>query len=132
MHLAVTIVVLLLNLLFLYSSLSTTLPSLWSRPGIETFVAFFIAATPFALTALYTAGKRTKLIWMLATAMNIVCILAMLVFSFFVRGGSSFDVALLGGFAVAGVFTTMNLAYLLWRMPAPEASGQGTHGSDET
>lgn len=118
MHLAVTVVVLLLNLLFLYSSLTTTLPNLWSRPGIETFVAFVIAATPFAFTALYASGKRTKLVWALAAAMNVVCIIAMLVFSFVLRGGSSAsNFALLGGFAIAGVFTTLNVAYLLWRMP---------------
>ena len=64
MHLAIAVLIGILNVLFLIGGLKTTFPTFWARPGIETLVSLLIVTIPFAATALFAAGKRSKVLWL--------------------------------------------------------------------
>lgn len=119
MHLAITVIIGILNILLLVAGARNAFPAFWVRPGVETATALLISTVPFAATALYAAGFRGRPLWSLAAILNLLGIVAMLGFAFFARGvaASSADGAALSGFAIAGAISTLNAAYLLWRMP---------------
>lgn len=130
MQLAASVIVLVLNVLFCFAGLRVALPPFWSAPGIGTAWALAVNVMPFACTAAFAAGRRSRALWLIATIANAFIIVTMLVLVAMARGGGSAQgSALLGGLAIAGAFAAVNAAFLLWRMPpsmSPIGAGHGT------
>lgn len=121
MQLAASVIVLLLNVLFCFAGLRVALPPFWEAPGIGTAWALLVNAAPFACTAAFAAGKRSRAIWLTAAVANAFIVVTMLVLVAMARGGQAGQgSALLSGIAIAGAFACVNVAFLLWRMPASE------------
>lgn len=125
MHLLVTIVVGVFNALAALYAAYLNIPRLIAHANIETVVGLAVAFLPFAATAMFAFGKRTHGVWGVAVAFNalaIVGMIALIVFTQTSQGGPSSG-AFVGGLAVAGVFSTLNLAYLIWRIPPKTKTG---------
>jgi hypothetical protein len=128
MRILITTLIVILNALFALSGLYNHIPRLVSLLGFETAVAFIVAVVPFAATALFAFGMRSKPVWTVAALLNLLTLLGMIgliVFTETTQSGPAAG-AFVGGFAVAGVMTAANLAFLLWHIP----SSEGTKAND--
>lgn len=122
MQLLLTIVVGVFNTLAAFYAAYLNIPRLIAHVSIETVIGLAVSFMPFAATAMFAFGKRTRGVWGIAVAFNalaIVAMIALIVFTRLSQAGTSSG-AFVGGLAVAGVFSTLNLAYLIWRV-APKA-----------
>jgi hypothetical protein len=119
MQLLSTLLVRLLNLALAGYGLYTSGPRLLGRFNVENTTSFLVAVVPFAATAVFALGARTKPVWLVAAAFNLLAMLGMIGLIVFVKSTQqAADAgAFIGGLAVAGVIATANLAFLVWRAP---------------
>lgn len=116
MHLLVTVLAGLLNLALAGYGLYTFTPRLVGQFNVENATSFLVVVTPFAATAIFALGARTKPVWLLAAVFNLLAMIGLIVFTKASQPGADAG-ALIGGLAVAGVIATANLAFLVWRTP---------------
>lgn len=132
MHLLAGILLGALNVLVALSVGYASLPRAINQPNAENLIAFFLGLAPFAATALFAFGMKTKVVWLTALVLNALLALGTLAFILYLGGptsrgtGAAFVVTL----AVSGAVATLNVAYLLWRTPRtgvmPQAGERAT------
>lgn len=119
MHLLTVVVIVLANAALAAIGASTFVPSLLRSPAVETIVSAVVTIAPPASMVLYALIRRTKATWLSAMALNTLALVGIAWVYFLAlrqgphAGGSPFAV----GLSVAGAFSTLNVAYLFWRMP---------------
>lgn len=117
MQLLFTLIVGLVNLAAAFFGGYGQLPFLFRGPSVESFVALIVSVAPFLVVALFAFGMRSKKVWVAAICVNVLCLLSLLALLVFARGSEGGGGPLVSGFALAGAFITVNLAYLFWRVP---------------
>ena len=118
MRLVFTSLVFALNALLAISSLYTTVPQIASRPSLQSIFALLVSAVPCVSVALFAFGKRTKNTWAVAAALNLLVVLVAIGMALYLQvqfGREAGRTMIL--FAPALIIGTVNLAYLLNRIP---------------
>ena len=121
MRLFITILVGVANAVVALVGLYTQVPRFFSAPGVQNATSLIVVVLPFAATSLFALGRRTRSMWAVAASFNLLALVAMVGLIALSRsaGGSE----LITGFALAGVFSTANLAFLVSHVPT---KGQAT------
>ena len=119
MHLFIRAVAGLINLALAAYGLYTAMPRLAAQFNVATGTAFLVSVVPFAATAVYALGARSKPVWFVAALFNLLAMLGVTGLIVFTKISQSRadPGAFIAGLAIAGVIATANLAFLLWRAP---------------